>query len=49
MLYVIYELLLLQEFSELSSSVQELLGGSVQIRSELREGSDLSVLGEFQL
>jgi len=42
-------LLLLQELGQLFSSVEEVLGGSVEIRSELGEGSDLSVLGELEL
>jgi hypothetical protein len=42
-------LLLLQEFSQFLSSVEQVLGGSVQVRTELGEGSDLSVLGELEL
>jgi len=43
------KLFLFQEFSELSSSVKQLLGGGIQIRSELGESSDFSILGEFEL
>ncbi len=43
-----YKLLLFQEFSELSTSIQELLSGSIEIRSELGEGSDFSVLGKLE-
>ena len=42
-------LLLLEELSELLTSVKELLGGSIEIRAELGEGSDLSVLGQLEL
>jgi len=42
-------LLLLEEFSKLLTSVQELLSGSVEIRTELGEGSDFSVLGQLEL
>jgi len=42
-------LLLLEELSELLTSVEEMLGGSVEIRAELGEGGDLSVLGKLQL
>jgi hypothetical protein len=42
-------LLLLEEFSELLTSVQELLGGSVEIRTELSEGGNFSVLGQLEL
>ena len=42
-------LLLLEELSELLTSVEELLGGSIKIRTELGEGSDLSVLSEIEL
>lgn len=43
-----YELLLLEELGQLGSTVEQLLGGGVQIRTELGEGGDLSVLGELQ-
>jgi len=43
-----YELLLFQEFSQLSSSVKKLLGGGIQIWTELGESSDFSVLGQLQ-
>ena len=42
-------LLLLEEFGELLTSVEELLGGSVEIGTELGEGSDFSVLGQLEL
>jgi hypothetical protein len=42
-------LLLLEQLSELLASVEELLGGGVEIGTELREGSDLSVLSQLEL
>lgn len=42
-------LFLFQQLGKLGSSVQQLLGGGIQIRTELGEGSDLSVLGELKL
>jgi hypothetical protein len=42
-------LLLLKELSKLLTSVEQVLGGSVEIRTELGEGSDLSVLGKLEL
>lgn len=42
-------LVLLKHFNESFTSVQELLGGSIEIRTELREGSKFSVLGESVL
>jgi hypothetical protein len=42
-------LLLLQEFSQLLSTVKELLGDCIKIGSELGEGCDLTILGEFEL
>ncbi len=42
-------LLLLEELSELLTSVEELLGGGIEIRTELGEGGDLSVLGQLEL
>ena len=42
-------LLLLEELGELLTSVEEVLGGSVEIRTELGEGGDFSVLGELKL
>ena len=42
-------LLLLEELGELLASVEELLGGGVQVRTELGEGGDLSVLSELEL
>ena len=40
---------LLKQFSQLFSSVQKLLGGSIKIRSELSESSYFSVLSEIKL
>jgi len=42
-------LLLLQQFSQLLASVEKLLCCSVQIRTELCESSDLTILSEFEL
>ena len=42
-------LLLLEELSELLASVEELLGGGIQIGTELGESGDLTVLGELEL
>ena len=42
-------LLLLEELGELLASVEQVLGRGVEIRAELGEGSDLSVLGELEL
>lgn len=42
-------LLLLEELSELLTSVEELLGGSIEIRTELGESGNLSVLSELEL
>ena len=42
-------LLLLEELGELLTSVKELLGGGIQIRTELGEGSDLTILSELEL
>lgn len=42
-------LLLLEELSQLLTSVEQVLGGGVQVGTELGEGSDLSVLGELEL
>ena len=42
-------LLLLEELGELLSSVEELLGGSIKIGTELGEGSDLTILSELEL
>ena len=42
-------LLLLEELSELLTSVEEVLGGGVEIGTELGEGGDLSVLSELEL
>jgi hypothetical protein len=44
-----YVLLLLEELGELLTSVEEMLGGSVEIGTELGEGGDLSVLGKLEL
>ena len=43
-----HELFLLKHFGQFLTSVQELLGGSIEIRSELGESGDFSVLGELQ-
>lgn len=40
---------LLQQLSEPDTSVQKLLGGSVQVRTELSKGSDFTVLSQLQL
>lgn len=40
---------LLKELGELLTSVEKLLGSSIEVRSELGEGSDLSVLGKIEL
>ena len=42
-------MLLLKQFSELLTSVKELLGGSIKIGTELGESSDLTILGQFEL
>merc|ERR1711918_108006 len=42
-------LLLLEELSELLTSVEELLGSSIKIRTELGEGSDLTILSQLEL
>ena len=42
-------LLLLEELGELLTSVEEMLGGSVEVGTELSEGSDFSVLGKLEL
>ena len=42
-------LLLLEQFGETLSSSELLLGGLIQVGTELGEGSNLSVLGELQL
>jgi len=42
-------LLLLEQFSKLLASVEQMLSGSIKIRAELGEGSDLSVLGQLKL
>ena len=42
-------LLLLEELSELLTSVEELLGGSIEIRAELGKGGDLTILGQLEL
>ena len=42
-------LVLLDEFSELLTSLKELLGGGIKIGTELGEGSDLSVLSQIEL
>jgi len=42
-------LLLLEELGEFLSSVEQVLGGSVEVGTELGEGSDFSVLSELEL
>jgi hypothetical protein len=42
-------LLLLEEFSELLTSVKELLGGSIEIGTELCEGGNLTILSKLEL
>ena len=42
-------LLLLEELGQLLTSVKKLLGGGIQIGTELSEGSDLTILGELEL
>lgn len=42
-------LLLLEELSKLLTSVEEMLGGGIEIGTELGEGSDFSVLGKLEL
>merc|ERR1719470_622499 len=42
-------LALLQQLSQPDTSVQQLLGGGVEIGTELGEGGDLTVLGELEL
>ena len=43
------ELALLEELSKTSTTVQGVAGRSVKVRTELREGSKLTVLGEVEL
>lgn len=42
-------LALLEQLGQTHTTVQQLLGGSIQIGTELSEGSDLTVLGQLQL
>lgn len=42
-------LALLQQLSETHASVEQLLGGGVQVRAELGEGGHFTVLGQLQL
>ena len=44
-----YILLLLEQFSKLLSSVEQLLGSGVKIGTELGEGSDLTILSQLKL
>jgi len=44
-----HELVLLEELGELLATVELLLGGGIEIRSELGKGSDLTVLGKLEL
>lgn len=39
---------LLQQLSQTHTTVQQLLGGGVQVRAELRERGDLTVLSQLQ-
>lgn len=41
-------LLLLEQFSQLLTSVKQLLGGSIEIGTELGEGGDFTILGELK-
>lgn len=40
---------LLKQLSQTDATVQQLLSGSIQIRTKLSEGSHLTVLGQLQL
>lgn len=40
---------LFQQLSQTLTTVQQLLGGSIQVRAELGESGYLTVLGQFQL
>merc|ERR1719413_92844 len=40
---------LLEKFVQTNTTVQLLLGGGIQIGTELGKGGDLTVLGEFEL
>ena len=42
-------LLLLDEFGKLLTTVKELLSGSIEVRTELSEGCDLTELSELEL
>ena len=44
-----HELLLLEQFSELFSSVKKLLGGGIKIGTELGESGDLTILSQLEL
>ena len=41
-------LLLLEQFSELLTSVEQLLGGSIEVGTELGEGGDFTILSELE-
>lgn len=41
-------LLLFQQLSKLGTTVQQLLGGGIEVGTELGEGSHFSVLGQLQ-
>jgi len=41
-------LLLLEQFSELLTSVEQLLGGSIKVGTELGEGGDFTILSELE-
>lgn len=48
-MYVLTVLPLFKELSQTNATVQQLLSGGIQIRTELSEGSHLTVLGQLQL
>lgn len=41
-------LVLFEEFGETSATIQEALGGSIEVGTELGEGCNLAILGELQ-
>lgn len=47
-MYVLTVLPLFKELSQTNTTVQQLLSGGIQIRTELSEGSHLTVLGQLQ-
>ena len=40
---------LLQQLRQTDTALKKRLGGGVQVRAELREGGDFTVLGQLQL